>query len=101
MHQQMAHVNDLGLTTARSCTHSILLRPVLWCPIRVYAGMGVVVVVGGRGVLLFKFTIFHSIENKVKKIFLWEYFAGGGGGGGGEPPKTPSGSAPDNESMVS
>ena len=39
-----------------------------------------VVVVGGRGVLLFKFSIFHSIENTCKKIFLWEYLSGGGGG---------------------
>ena len=51
----------------------------LWCPIRVYAGIGVVVV-GGREVLLFKFSTFHSIENTCKKIFLWEYLPGGGGG---------------------
>ena len=38
------------------------------------------VVVGGRGVLLFKFSIFHSIENTCKKIFLWEYLPGVGGG---------------------
>ena len=72
-----------------------------WCPIRVYAGMGVVVV-GGRGVLLFKFSIFHSIENTCKKYFCGNICRGAGGGGGGcgvagllEPPKSPSGSAPE------
>ena len=69
------------------------------CPIRVYAGIGVVVV-GGREVLLFKFSTFRSIENTCKKIFVWEYLLGGGGGGGGlEPPKPPTGSAPDDKSV--
>ena len=66
------------------------LEILLWCSIRVYAGIGVVVV-GGRGILLFKFSIFHSIENTCKKIFLWEYLpvGWGGGGGGGLSPQSP------------
>ena len=77
----MAHVNDLGRTPVRSCTYSILLRLVLWCPIRVYAGMWV---------LLFKLSIFHSIENTCKKYFCGNIWRGGVL----EPPKPPSGSAP-------
>ena len=48
----------------------------LWCSIRVYAGIEVVVV-GGRGILLFKFSIFH-----LQKKFCGDICRGGGGGGG-------------------
>ena len=72
----------------------------LWCPIRVYAGIGVVVV-GGREVLLFKFSTFHSIENTCKKIFLWEYLPGGGGLEPTKPPPPPhpTGAAPESGTL--